>query len=148
MDTSAYMAEWGVDQTLSSRGGLKAPEWPEPARQITLCQRKRGKLGANLGKTTGWIHRSTLKHRAVEMLDMCQYTKIDDAGLHLTVHEEPRVLEVDHVIICAGQVPARDLAAGLETVGRSFHLIGGADVASELDAKRAIAQGTRLASEL
>ena len=148
LDTAAYMAEWGVDQSFTERGGLKEPEWPEPARQITLCQRKRGKLGANLGKTTGWIHRSTLKHRAVAMLDMCTYEKVDDEGLHLSVHEQPRVLDVDHVVICAGQVPARELAQGLETRGVSFHLIGGADVAAELDAKRAIAQGTRLASQL
>jgi 2,4-dienoyl-CoA reductase (NADPH2) len=148
LDTDAYMAEWGVDQTFSNRGGLTTPEWPTPARAITLCQRTRGKLGANLGKTTGWIHRSTLKHRAVEMLDMCQYSKIDDDGLHLTVHGQPRVLKVDHVIICAGQVPARDLTSGLESKGLAFHLIGGADIASELDAKRAIAQGTRVASDL
>ena len=148
LDTDAFMAEWGVDQTFSHRGGLKAPVWPEPARHITLCQRTRGKLGAKLGKTTGWIHRTTLKHRAVEMLDMCQYLRVDDDGLHLTVHEQPRVLEVDHVVICAGQVPARDLCEGLDAAGVTYHLIGGADVAAELDAKRAIAQGTRLASEL
>ncbi|MDP6935336.1 MAG: NADPH-dependent 2,4-dienoyl-CoA reductase, partial [Myxococcota bacterium] len=136
------------DQTFSNRGGVRAPEWPEPAREITLCQRSKGKLGAKLGKTTGWIHRSTLKHRAVQMLDGCEYLRINDAGLHLTVHGEPRVLEVDHVVICAGQVPARELAEGLELAGVSYQLVGGADVASELDAKRAIEQGTRVAAAL
>ncbi|MDP6945701.1 MAG: NADPH-dependent 2,4-dienoyl-CoA reductase, partial [Myxococcota bacterium] len=105
-------------------------------------------LGARLGKTTGWIHRTTLKHRAVEMLDMCQYEKIDDEGLHLTVHGQPRVLKVDHVVVCAGQVPARELADALDAAGAGYHLIGGADVAAELDAKRAIEQGTRVASRL
>lgn len=148
LDTAAFMKEWGVDQTLSVRGGLLEPERPRSARQITLCQRSGGKLGANLGKTTGWIHRAALKSRSVELLASCSYTRIDDRGLHLLVGGEPRVLEVDHVVICAGQVPARELAEDLEKAGIGFHLIGGADVAAELDAKRAIEQGTRLASTL
>ena len=144
----AFMEEWGVDQTLTHRGGLKPPQHPAPARQVTLCQRSDGKLGAKLGKTTGWIHRATMKNRDVEMLASCQYTRIDDDGLHLTVNGEARVLNVDHVVICAGQVPQRALASDLQDIGVPYHLIGGADVAAELDAKRAIDQGTRLASNL
>jgi 2,4-dienoyl-CoA reductase (NADPH2) len=147
-DTHAFMREWGVDMELKARGGLTEPHVSPPARQITLCQRKAGKLGAGLGKTTGWIHRATLKKLQVEMLHSCSYTRIDDQGLHLTVDGSPRVLEVDHVIICAGQVPDRDLVSDLESAGVAFHLIGGADVASELDAKRAIAQGTKLAARI
>ena len=148
MNRDAFMKEWGVDTHFEKRGGLSTAEHPNPARQITLCQRKPGKLGAGLGKTTGWIHRSTLKQFGVQMLGGCSYTRIDDQGLHLTVNGEAQVLEVDHVVICAGQVPARDLAQTLETKGQAFHLIGGADVAAELDAKRAIQQGTRLACDL
>ena len=148
LDTNAFMAQWGVDQTMSVRGGLTdAADWT-PARQVTLCQRKKGKLGGGLGKTTGWIHRSALKNHGVEMLSECQYEKIDDVGLHLTVKGEPRVLEVDNVVICAGQVSAQGLVAGLEAAGISHQLIGGAHLASELDAKRAIEQGTRVASAL
>jgi len=147
-DTKAFMAQWGVDQTLSVRGGLTEPADWTPARQITLCQRKKGKLGAGLGKTTGWIHRSALKNHGVQMLSECQYEKVDDQGLHLTVKGEARVLEVDHVVICAGQVPAQELVKGLQAAGISHQLIGGADVATELDAKRAIEQGTRVAAGL
>ncbi len=142
----AYLAEWGVDKSMETRGGVKTMEPHAPPREITLCQRRVGKLGANLGKTTGWIHRSSLKHRKVQMLADCAYTKIDDAGLHLTVGGEPRVLEVDHVVICAGQVSARELVAPLEAKGVAVTLIGGADEAAELDARRAIAQGTRVAA--
>ncbi len=142
----AYLDEWGVDRTMGERGGLKKVEKPAPPRQVTLCQRRVGKLGAGLGKTTGWIHRSALKARSVEMLADCAYEKIDDAGLHLTVGGEPRTLDVDHVVICAGQVPARELVAPLEAQGVSVTLIGGADEAAELDARRAIDQGTRLAA--
>ena len=127
LDTDAFMKEWGVDQTMSVRGGLVEPEEPAPARQITLCQRKPGKLGANLGKTTGWIHRATLKNRGVTMLASCSYTRIDDKGLHLLVDGQAQVLEVDHVVVCAGQVPARALAEALQARGVPFHLIGGAD---------------------
>jgi len=148
LDTQAFMAQWGVDQTFSKRGGLTdATDW-HPARKITLCQRSKGKLGAGLGKTTGWIHRAALKKNQVQMLSECQYTRIDDQGLHLTVNGKAQVLHVDNVIICAGQVPDRDLVQGLEAAGLPHHLVGGADVAAELDAKRAIEQGTRVAANL
>ena len=146
--TEAYMAEWGVDMTGEVPGGLVKPEVPPAFRSITLCQRKDGKLGAGLGKTTGWIHRSSLKKRGIEMLGSVRYERVDDAGLHITVRGEPRVLAVDNVIVCAGQVSARELAGPLQEGGARVHLIGGADEARELDAKRAIDQGTRLACEL
>ncbi len=147
-DVPAFMAKWGVDTEHRQPGGLRKPEESDPQRQITLCQRKPGKLGAGLGKTTGWIHRTNLKKHAVTMLASCAYERIDDQGLHLSVEGEPRLLEVDNVVVCAGQVPARELAEPLQAAGRSVHLIGGADVAAELDAKRAIDQGTRLALAL
>jgi 2,4-dienoyl-CoA reductase (NADPH2) len=144
----AFYAEWGIDRSLKERGGLRPPERQPTDRELILCQRRPGKLGANLGKTTGWIHRSTLKNKGVQMLADCRYEKIDDEGLHLTVSGSPHVLDVDHVVICAGQVPSRDLQAPLEAAGVTVHLIGGADVASELDAKRAISQGTRLGTDI
>lgn len=149
LDTEAFMKEWGVDTSHSTAGGL-LPEAAHhaPRRAITLCQRSKGKLGAGLGKTTGWIHRAALKNLKVEMLDECAYEKVDDRGLHITVAGVSRVLEVDNVIICAGQVPLRELGEGLGSKGTEYDLIGGADVASELDAKRAIDQGTRLAAAL
>jgi len=142
----AYLDEWGIDRRMSERGGLKPAQRPTPPRQVTLCQRKVGKLGANLGKTTGWIHRTSLKHRKVAMLSNCSYEKIDDQGLHLRVGEKSQVLEVDHVVICAGQVPARELLEPLRQAGIKAQLIGGADESGELDARRAIDQGTRLAA--
>ncbi|MCO4745646.1 MAG: NADPH-dependent 2,4-dienoyl-CoA reductase [Proteobacteria bacterium] len=148
LNKDAFMAEWGVDMTYAEPGALTKPHDEPSAREITICQRKKGKLGAGLGKTTGWVHRAALKKKNVQMLAECQYTCIDDEGLHLTVAGESRVLDVDHVIICAGQVPARELAAPLEQAGIEVHLIGGADVAAELDAKRAIGQGTKLALDL
>ena len=144
----AYYEEWGIDRAMSERGGLRAPELPPATRRITLCQRKPGKLGEGLGKTTGWIHRSTLKNRGVEMLSGCTYERIDDQGLHLTVNGEPCAREVDHVILCASQLPSRPLAEPLSARDVEVHVIGGADVAAELDAKRAIDQGTRLACGL
>ena len=148
LDVAAYMDQWGVDMTMSTGGGLKPPVAAKPARAITLCQRKAGKLGAGLGKTTGWAHRASLKHLDVEMLASCEYVAIDDEGLHLRVDGVPRTLAVDNVIICAGQEPLRALQAPLEAAGAHVTLIGGADVATELDAKRAIGQGTRLAMAL
>lgn len=144
---SAYMKEWGVDMTLQARGGVEGVEAivSTPNRQIYLLQRKKTKVGTGLGKTTGWIHRAGLKRKGVEMLSNCEYHRIDDEGLHLSVHGEPLTLHVDNVVICAGQNPRRDLVAGLN---KPHHLIGGADMATELDAKRAIDQGTRLAAEL
>ena len=144
---AAFMQDWGVDMSLQARGGIEGikAETPPSPREIFLCQRKVEGLGKNLGKTTGWIHRLGLIKRGVHMLAGCDYVRIDDEGLHLLVDKQPRLLAVDQVIICAGQEPLRDLVDGLE---KPYHLIGGADVAAELDAKRAIDQGTRLAASL
>ncbi len=143
----AFMKEWGVDMTLTARGGIEGvqAEAVNGERQIWLLQRKKSKVGGKLGKTTGWIHRSGLKNKGVNMLPGCEYLKIDDQGLHIRVADEIQVLEVDSVIICAGQEPAHALTEGLN---KPYQLIGGADVAAELDAKRAIDQGTRLAMSL
>jgi 2,4-dienoyl-CoA reductase (NADPH2) len=120
-----------------------------PAREVFLLQRKTSKVGDGLGKTTGWIHRAGLKSRQVKMLNAVQYLKIDDEGLHVSVAEgEPQVLAVDNIIVCAGQDPLRELQAGLESAGKPVHLVGGADIAAELDAKRAIDQGSRLAAAI
>jgi len=124
------------------------PELPAPEREVYLLQRKTGKIGETLGKTTGWIHRVTLKQRNVAMINGVTYNRIDERGLHITLKDAPRVLEVDTVIICAGQEPLRDLKTELESEGRAVHLIGGAEIAVELDAKRAIDQGARLAAKL
>ena len=147
-EIAGFMAEWGVDTSYKTPGGLMNPEEEPAAREVFLLQRTDAKLGAKLGKTTGWIHRSSLKKKGVKMLGGCAYHKIDDQGLHLSVKGEAKVLEVDNVIICAGQVVMRELQAPLEEAGVRVHLIGGADVAAELDAKRAIDQGTRLAAKL
>jgi len=148
LDTAAFMKEWGVDMQLSSRGGLTTPIPEVSPRKIYLLQRKHGKLGANLGKTTGWIHRSSLKHRGIEMIAGVKYAKIDDQGLHLEVEGETKVLNVEHIVVCAGQISVRDLVNPLREQGSRVHLIGGAEEAGELDAKRAIDQGTRLATRL
>jgi 2,4-dienoyl-CoA reductase (NADPH2) len=143
----AFMKEWGVDMTLEARGGIEGVEAvvTPSACEVFLLQRKSSKVGAKLGKTTGWIHRTGLKNKGVNMIAGCTYDKIDDQGLHITVDGNEKVLEVDNVIICAGQDPMRELVEGLN---KPYHLIGGADVAAELDAKRAIDQGTRLAAEI
>ncbi|KGJ93981.1 NADPH-dependent 2,4-dienoyl-CoA reductase [Colwellia psychrerythraea] len=144
---AAYMKEWGVDMTLTARAGIEGvkAEITAPARDVYLLQRKDTKVGAGLGKTTGWIHRTGLKNKQVKMLSSCVYHKIDDAGLHLSIAGERQILAVDNVIICAGQDPARELTEGLN---KPYHLIGGADVATELDAKRAIKQGLEVAVRL
>ena len=144
----AFMQEWGVDMTLQARGGVEQmqPQFEPAAREVFLLQRKKSKVGANLGKTTGWIHRADLQKKGVTMLSNCEYQKIDDEGLHLLVNGEPKTLVVDTVVICAGQESERSLAD--QITKKPVHLIGGADVASELDAKRAIDQGTRLAARL
>ena len=145
---AAYYREWGIDASRQQRGGL-LPAAPAPSpRQVHLCQRKTTKPGEDLGKTTGWIHRTSLKNRGVQSHSGCEYQRIDERGLHLLVNKVPTVLEVDHVVVCAGQLPERSLHAELVAAGVSVHLIGGADVAAELDAKRAIAQGMRLAAGL
>ncbi|MER5542244.1 NADPH-dependent 2,4-dienoyl-CoA reductase [Streptomyces sp. NPDC002589] len=147
-DPQTYFRAWGVDMDYQEPGGLAAPQRPAPPRQVHLLQRKTTKVGAGLGKTTGWIHRAELKHRGVTMVPGVRYDRIDDVGLHITVGEESTVLEVDTVVLCTGQEPRRDLYDELAAAGRSVHLIGGADVAAELDAKRAIKQGTELAAAL
>ncbi|TCW32781.1 NADPH-dependent 2,4-dienoyl-CoA reductase [Gulbenkiania mobilis] len=150
LDTEAFLREWGVDSTVAAPGGL-APTGPQPhpsPRKVWLLQRKPAKPGETLGKTTGWIHRASLKMKGVEMLGGVQYERIDDAGLHIIFKGEQQVLPVDNVVICAGQEPLRALQAPLEVRGIPVHLIGGADVAAELDAKRAIDQGARLAAAL
>ncbi|MFJ4964616.1 FAD-dependent oxidoreductase [Streptomyces sp. NPDC088729] len=147
-DADVFFRQWGVDTAYAERGGLRAPERPASPRTVHLIQRRPTKVGADLGKTTGWIHRTELRHRGVEMIAGASYDRIDDAGLHLTVDGERRLLEVDTVVLCAGQEPRRDLYEELRAVGVAAHLIGGADVAAELDAKRAIRQGTELAAAL
>ncbi|GAA1160661.1 NADPH-dependent 2,4-dienoyl-CoA reductase [Kribbella jejuensis] len=148
-DLAAWKAEWGVGDPTQLPGALAVPR-PEPSlRKVYLLQRKAGKIGSGLGKTTGWVHRAVLKNKQVEQLRGVNYERIDDEGLHISFgpkHEKPQVLAVDNVVICAGQEPLRDLVAAL--AGRPVHLIGGADVATELDAKRAIEQATRLALTL
>ncbi|HKM95248.1 MAG TPA: NADPH-dependent 2,4-dienoyl-CoA reductase [Buttiauxella sp.] len=145
-----FCVEWGIDTSLQHPGGLR----PEGAhlhkspRQIVMLQRKTSKPGEGLGKTTGWIHRTTLLARGVKMLAGVTYERIDDEGLHITVGGEPQTLQVDNVIICAGQDSRRGLVEPLNELGKTLHLIGGADVAMELDARRAIEQGTRLALEI
>ncbi|MET7406267.1 NADPH-dependent 2,4-dienoyl-CoA reductase [Streptomyces parvulus] len=147
-DPSAYFRLWGVDMDYRAAGGLAAPERPAPPRAVHLLQRKNSKVGAGLGKTTGWIHRTELRQRGVTMVPGVRYDRIDDAGLHITVGDESTVLEVDTVVLCTGQEPSRGLYDDLVAAGRRAHLIGGADVAAELDAKRAIKQGTELAAAL
>lgn len=148
LDIAAFCQQWGIDQSLQRRGGLAQPQSPTSPRQIWLLQRKAGKPGAGLGKTTGWIHRSSLQARGVEMWGNVQYLRVDDDGLHILRGGSPITLPVDNVIICAGQEPNRALAAALAPLGTPLHIIGGADVALELDARRAIKQGTALALTL
>jgi len=140
-----WLREWGVDFQAETRGGLVEGQPEAPARKIYLLQRKTSALGKGLGKTSGWVHRATLKHRQVEMLPGCQYDRIDDHGLHITQNEKQGLLEVDQVVICAGQESLREL---YREDDERYHLIGGADVAAELDAKRAIKQGSELAARL
>ena len=147
-EIDAYLSEWGVDRRMETAGGLMKAADSEPVREVTLCQRKAGKLGAGLGKTTGWIHRSSLKKRGVTMLARCTYERIDDAGLHIRIDDKPQVLAVDNVVICAGQISDRSLETPLKDRGVMVHVIGGASQASELDARRAFDQGTRLAAEI
>jgi 2,4-dienoyl-CoA reductase (NADPH2) len=147
-DPETYFRQWGVDTGYAARGGLTKPVRPAPPRAVHLLQRKTSKVGAGLGKTTGWIHRTELKHRGVTMTAGATYERIDDEGLHLTVDGTASVLPVDTVVLCTGQEPQRGLYDELAAAGRTVHLIGGADVAAELDAKRAIDQGTRLAATL
>ena len=148
LDLPQWLAEWGIDQNYHHRGGLKRPEHTPGKRQVYLLQRKETKVGAGLGKTTGWIHRSTLKNKRVEMLAGVSYLEINDKGLLIEVGGRQQLLEVDHVITCAGQLPLMDLFEPVKAAGLPVHLIGGADVAAELDAKRAIRQGAELAAAI
>jgi len=149
-DVTSWLKEWGIDQTLTARAGVEGIKaQPEaPARTVWLLQRTPGAPGKRLNKTSGWVHRSTLKHKQVRMLGGVEYQHIDEAGLTISIDGKPQLLEVDNVIICAGQEPRRDLLAELQAAGQTVHLIGGADVAAELDAKRAIDQASRLAATL
>jgi 2,4-dienoyl-CoA reductase (NADPH2) len=146
----AFAQEWGIDRTLEARGGVEGimAQPPRSEREIWLLQRKAGKPGKTLGKTTGWIHRLSLKKRGVHMLGSVSYELIDDRGLHISIDGKKQLLEVDHVVICAGQVCNRDLASAAEKRGLSVHVIGGAQKAAELDAKYAIREGSELAAKL
>ena len=152
-DLQDWLREWGVGDPSKTRGGLRAegPQPDKPTRQVTLLQRKAQKLGKNLGKTTGWIHRAALQMKNVQMVGGVNYERIDADGLHVSygeARENPGLIAADTIVLCAGQLPERSLADALEAAGKSCHVIGGADVAAELDAKRAIDQGTRLAATL
>ncbi|AQU83090.1 MULTISPECIES: NADPH-dependent 2,4-dienoyl-CoA reductase [unclassified Halomonas] len=148
MDLAAWCDEWGVDLAVDERGGLKAPMPPASPREIVMLQRKSSKPGKNLGKTTGWVHRASLKQRGVKTLTGCEYLKVDDDGLHIRRDGEEQLLAVDTIVVCAGQESVRELIEPLSQAGIRVQVIGGADEAAELDAKRAIDQGTRLAAAL
>ncbi|MGC6418997.1 MAG: FAD-dependent oxidoreductase [Bradymonadia bacterium] len=152
LNIDEFLAEWGIDKDPAVRGGIEGVEARRepPAREIFMLQRSQGKLGARLGKTTGWIHRSKLKHKNVQTRPDVTYLRVDDYGLHIrhNATKEIEILDVDNVIVCAGQISNRDLYDELRDRGQTVHLIGGADVAAELDAKRAIDQGSRLAATL
>jgi 2,4-dienoyl-CoA reductase (NADPH2) len=148
LDKAKFFAEWGVDTSYAQRGGLQPAHIEASPRKVYLLQRKASKVGDGLGKTTGWIHRTSLKNRQVEMVAGVTYRKVDDAGLHITVGDKEMTIPADTVVVCAGQDPQRALQAELVAAGCTVHLIGGADKAAELDAKRAIKQGTELAVAL
>lgn len=148
LNPEKFYEEWGIDTQYEHVGGLKQPKVETCEREIYLLQRKTAVVGAGLGKTTGWIHRAGLKNRQVKMLAGVQYDKVDDQGLHITIDGQPSVLEVDHVVICAGQESFTAMYDQLKTEGKNVHLIGGAKEAGELDAKRAIRQGAELAALL
>ncbi|MCU4423527.1 NADPH-dependent 2,4-dienoyl-CoA reductase [Acinetobacter sp. WU_MDCI_Abxb74] len=148
LNPEKFYEEWGIDTQYEHVGGLKQPKVETSEREIYLLQRKTAVVGAGLGKTTGWIHRAGLKNRQVKMLAGVQYDKVDDQGLHITVDGQPSVLEVDHVVICAGQESFTAMYDQLKNDGKNVHLIGGAKEAGELDAKRAIRQGAELAATL
>lgn len=151
LDLEEWKREWGVGDPLDTAGGLAEPAPEPPARQVTLLQRKPERPGRRLGKTTGWIHRAALKAKQVKMIGGVNYEKITDEGLHISfgeARENPTLIEVDTVVLCSGQLSERSLADAMIAAGREVHIIGGADVAGELDAKRAIDQGTRLGARL
>ncbi len=147
-DPALFAREWGIDMTLKNRAGLKPAE-PEPSpREIYLLQRKDDKIGRSLGKTSGWAHRASLQSKQVKMMPGVSYERIDDEGLHITVDNETKILSVDRVVLCAGQLSNRELADQLAAAGISAHVIGGAKLAAELDAKRAIKEASELAARL
>ena len=150
LNIDAWLKEWGIDKSLKSRSGIENQNliFHSSPREVFMFKRSKGKFGGNLGKTTGWIHRSTLKKKKVQFIGEVSYTKIDDKGLHYIQNEEAKILEVDNIVICAGQIPFKELYQPLLDAGKKVHVIGGADFASELDAKRAINQGSRLAAVL
>ncbi|KVD82287.1 NADPH-dependent 2,4-dienoyl-CoA reductase [Burkholderia ubonensis] len=151
LDLDEWKAEWGVTDPAATRGGVTRAQVAPPAREVTLLQRKAAPLGKGLGKTTGWIHRATLKMKQVKMIGGVNYERIDARGLHVSYGEkrtDPELIEVDTIVLCTGQEPQRALVEPLRAAGRAVHLIGGAELAAELDAKRAIDQGARLAARL
>ena len=150
LNLDAWLEEWGIDKSLKARSGIEGvkPNIPKPNRQITMFKRSKGKFGGNLGKTTGWIHRTNLKKMGVQFVGEVSYSKIDDDGLHYEQNGETKVLNVDNIIICAGQTPQKELYNALKDSQHNVHVIGGADFAAELDAKRAIEQGAKLAALL
>jgi len=141
-----WLQSWGIDKAYQQAGALTEAVIEAPAREVFLLQRKTSKVGKGLGKTTGWVHRSALQKKQVQMIPGVDYVKIDDQGLHIVVNDKPQILDVDNIILCAGQEPFKELQEGLEQRNIKTHLIGGADVALELDAKRAIRQGAELAA--
>jgi 2,4-dienoyl-CoA reductase (NADPH2) len=147
-ERARFLATWGIDETVKTAGGLVTPAKVKVRHQVWLLQRKEEALGKRLGKTTGWIKRALLQRRGVHMLGGVRYNRIDDEGLHIEVRGEPQVIAADTIVVCAGQESANELYAPLLTAGVSVHLIGGARLAGELDAMRAIDEGTRLAALL
>ena len=143
-----WLARWGVGDPAQHPGGITEPVLPGPAREVTLVQRKTSRIGAGLGKTSGWAHRAVLRQAGVRQISGARYEYINDEGLHLVVDDDPVLVACDHVVVCAGQEPVRDLHDDLAAAGVSTHLIGGADVAAELDAQRAIAQGMQVVADL
>jgi 2,4-dienoyl-CoA reductase (NADPH2) len=143
-----FLDEWGVDAAYGRPGALKPPHPIPSLREVVILQRGDGKPGGKLGKTTGWIYRASLRRKGVRMIGGVTYVRVDDEGLHVIIGGKPQVFEVDHVVICAGQVAMHRLKPPLEAAGVKVHLIGGADQATELDAKRAIDQGSRLAAAI
>jgi len=148
LDPARWMAEWGVNPNFEGSGGLAKTQPEAPSREVWLLQRSEGRPGAKLAKTTGWIHRAALKAKGVKAIAGVEYLGVDDSGFRIRVAGKEQLLPVDHVVICAGQEPLRELVEPLQALGKTPHLIGGADIAAELDAKRAIAQGSRLAAAL
>ncbi|MFC4700650.1 FAD-dependent oxidoreductase [Glaciecola siphonariae] len=143
-----WLTHWGIDKTFTHAGALKAKEEVKPQRDVYLLQRKASKVGKGLGKTTGWIHRASLVNHKVKMMGGVTYERIDDEGLHISINDKPQTLAVDNIIICAGQEPLKELEESVVAAGMTVHIIGGADVAAELDAKRAIRQGAELAAAI